>query len=285
MRQFLILSLATFIILHSGDTILMHEVRADLRNKDYSQKQILHFLYNEKRLNAKTPRELTKYNHSYIKSLVTLLGLKAEQDGYLDPKAYDVFKVLPSEVLKDCTKAIRRTWLLDEEFCTRYLPAKVYALPYEEVLKVQSSHKQTRLKPEMMQSDISPKWCERDAQLHRKSTFIFSLPYNTIRSSHGKLFDRFEKRCTLDDAGYVEVIQLKKLNWQELFLLHQLALINQQSMKAGSDVKSSSAQLLKQYHSLKNKYKKHIERVNYWHLFKKKKKTLFELRLQEIESV
>jgi hypothetical protein len=263
----------------------MKQVRKDLRNKDYSQEQILNMLQQEKTVDPAQPRtHLTKKHYVYVKSLVTLLGIKAEQEGNLHKDAYNVFNTMPTDLLKYCTKAMRRTWLLDKEFCTRYVPAKVYALPYEEVIKAQDSRNKIRLNNKMIQSDISAEWCERDAQLSEKSRFHFPLAYHAIRSSKGQLLDRFDKRCTLDDAGYIEVLQLKKLNWQELFLLHQLALIDQQKIKAGADITAQSAQLLAQYKGVENKYKKHIEKISFWKSLGRSKKTFFELRLQEIEN-
>jgi hypothetical protein len=215
--------------------------------------------------------------------LVTLLGLRSEQDGFLDPSAFKVFKNLPPEVMKDCIKAMRRTWSLDKELCLRQFKVDVYALPHDKLLEIQCSTKKTKLLPSMLVPEMPQNRCEREAVLKRKSSFVFELPYNVVRTEKGKLFNRLEKRCTVDDAGYIEVVNLKKASWQELCFLHELALVNQQALN-GRSITSHCEQIKKAYKSLDGKHKLNLEKPHKWNrFFMKTKPSSFDLRLQEIE--
>ncbi len=257
-----------------------HFVDKSLRSMNYTQTDLLMKLKDQMRKDPLKERVLTKKDHRFIQSLTTLLGLRSEVDGYLDTRTYSVLSLLPPEVIKDCLKAMRRTWLLDTTFCTDNLPVSVYSIPLNLVEELHQE-KKIKLSPQMRCPCFPNEKVEREAILRGKSSILTQEPFYLIRNHHGKLINRLPKRLTINhEAGFLEVVDIKKLKWQELLIMHNMALLANKS--AGENVSSQISQLLYSYHLLPAKNKttlntlKYVDRTG-------NERLLLEMRLREIE--
>lgn len=259
-----------------------HFVQKKMRNANYTQDELLKLLQAQKRKTPLEPRKLSKKDHRSIQSLVTLLGLRSDRDGYLDSRTHSVLSLLPPEVINDCHKAMRRTWSLDRKFCNDCLPTEVYSLPLNMIKEV-TENKKIRLTNNLHCPCVPASRVEREALLRSKSSIVFEVPFYNVRDEQGKLINRFDKRCTVNnEAAFIEVPNLKKLKWQELMLLHQMSLLNVGAMQG--DVKKKTVEILYQYHTMPAKYIKNLQTLTYkCGSDKKNERSLFEMRIKEIE--